>query len=152
MFHFTNILKSEIWFTKYCLRFGNKTIVYAVCFAVFLIKCLLQAETQKTIGLKKCHDKFYSNGANRSCPVGRISVNFKNHGRTSPYSEVCPYDAAYDEDLNCYTDPTKLDVVNRLCQGEQSCHVTYAEISPGDPCNGTYKYFEARYQCNTHGM
>ena len=50
------------------------------------------------------------------------------------------------ESYVCESDKS-LDRVNDLCDDQESCKVQASNRIFGDPCPGTYKYLEVKYQC-----
>ena len=101
--------------------------------------------------MEMCEEKFKNEGAHIQCPVNfGIDIRFANYGRTRPYSEVCHANNDI-ENIACFTDASKLNYIYSSCQAKRSCHITRAELNPGDPCWGVEKYFEIKYYCLSSG-
>jgi hypothetical protein len=80
------------------------------------------------------------------CPSNqRLHIISALYGRTSDI--VCiPDNSWYMRDLSC-TSPTAEDNIKGLCNNKQSCAFIANTVSNEDPCPGTYKYLDVKYQC-----
>ncbi|XP_048577264.1 beta-galactosidase 9-like [Nematostella vectensis] len=77
------------------------------------------------------------------CPASKtIDVSYANYGRTAPGSEACP--SASIQTTNCVSSSA---TITAACQGQNSCTLQAKNSVYGDPCVGTYKYIEIRYNC-----
>ena len=85
---------------------------------------------------------------NVACPPKeRIKVEFANYGRTAPDREVCPYGNSHNDDTNCVRDMTiYTNIARSTCDGKRLCTVNKL-TNLSDPCYGTHKYLEVRYDC-----
>jgi hypothetical protein len=85
-------------------------------------------------------------GFSIGCPSNqRLHIISALYGRNS--EKVCLHNSM--SDLNCKSS-TAEDNVKSLCNDKQSCEFTVNTntVSDGkDPCQGTYKYLDVKYQC-----
>ena len=94
-----------------------------------------------------CEEQFEANPVILNCPVGSfVNLTYVNYGRTQHYSEVCHCDCGSSR-TNCPPTAAVTEVAQRICQGQQTCQLTFTGLSPGDTCPDTYKYFDVRYNC-----
>ena len=94
-----------------------------------------------------CEEQFKANPVILNCPVGSfVNLTYVNYGRTQPYSEVCHCDCGSSR-TDCPPTAAVTEVAERICQGQQTCQLTFTGLSPGDTCPNTYKYFDVRYNC-----
>ncbi|KAK3108990.1 hypothetical protein FSP39_020343 [Pinctada imbricata] len=78
-----------------------------------------------------------------SCPDGeKIAIIYANYGRKD--SEPCPH--SQRSDTNCVS-ANSLRILREDCQGKRSCQLEATNAKFGDPCVGTFKYLELRYEC-----
>ena len=75
-----------------------------------------------------------------------LNITYANYGRAS--SEVCPHRKM--SNTNCY-EPNSRAIVMDMCELGGQCTFTPANGVFGDPCRGTYKYLEIRYECGNNG-
>ena len=74
-----------------------------------------------------------------------ISVISANYGRIN--SGTCTNGHSRDiANHNCRSS-NALQIVNRYCNGQKSCSISATNSVFGDPCPGTYKYLEVKYEC-----
>ena len=78
--------------------------------------------------------------------VDVISVTCANYGRTNEWT--CPH--THVSDTFCYTS-NALNIVRHHCHGETSCDILASNNIFGDPCYGTYKYLDVKYDCVQKG-
>ena len=77
-----------------------------------------------------------------------LNIVHANYGRTS--GDRCHH--KYMSNKYCYA-ANSTTIVRNLCEGKVSCRVSaYNSVFGGDPCPGTYKYLEIRFQCKTSGL
>ena len=72
-----------------------------------------------------------------TCPPSNIlNLTYINYGRTQPYSEVCLY---HDGDplKDCGPTASVTEIVEALCQGQQTCRLRYTELDLRDTCYNT---------------
>ena len=101
-----------------------------------------------TIDLRRCGDSH--NSLSPSCPQGgRITIIDSNYGRTVKDPEVCPYaEGKHKNEIKCDKFKDKYTrIAEAKCNGEATCSLI--KKSFGDPCRGTYKYFEVRFNCTS---
>ncbi|KAH3787336.1 hypothetical protein DPMN_165458 [Dreissena polymorpha] len=78
-----------------------------------------------------------------SCPEDLVlEIDTAIYGRTR--KDICPHRA--NKRTNCKS-KTSTEIVKKLCQGKQLCHLSAKKIILGDPCGDTYKYLEVTYEC-----
>ena len=79
-----------------------------------------------------------------SCQNGKtIKVLDANYGRLNRHTCI-------DNNMNdvyC-TSSNSLGIVQQKCDHKTSCRVSASNSVFGDPCVGTYKYLEVKYQCS----
>ena len=77
------------------------------------------------------------------CQVG-FSIHIKDatFGRLS--KTICPHE--YGFTTNCAAS-NSLTKVKELCEGKETCSVKAKTKVFGDPCFGTAKYLQVKYQC-----
>ncbi|XP_061186467.1 L-rhamnose-binding lectin CSL1-like isoform X2 [Saccostrea echinata] len=77
-----------------------------------------------------------------------IYMTEANFGRTSREKCRHPYSIErLHNNTNCRA-PTSLQVMQKLCNGRQSCTITVEnEMFGADPCYGIYKYLEFDFKC-----
>ncbi len=84
-----------------------------------------------------------------SCSEGqKIQVTHANYGRLIPSSVYCPYYTSHDDRTDCISSNSQ-SVVQRQCDGEQTCTISASNSVFGDPCFNTYKYLEVEFNCVT---
>ncbi|XP_033105774.1 uncharacterized protein LOC117108037 [Anneissia japonica] len=76
------------------------------------------------------------------CVRGTINIVEAMYGRLN--DDNCP--SGPMNDFTC-TSETSTEVVMTPCQGRQQCTITATNGVFGDPCQGTFKYLEVKYQC-----
>ncbi|XP_065667031.1 rhamnose-binding lectin-like isoform X2 [Hydra vulgaris] len=72
-----------------------------------------------------------------------IEVVYANYGRT--LAGICP--GSNEINTKCNYQNTSLDIVQSSCSAKSSCVVKATNAVFGDPCVGTFKYLEVRYNC-----
>lgn len=84
-----------------------------------------------------------------SCSSGLgIRMTEANFGRTSKEKCRHPYNLERLHNATDCKSPHSLGVMQRLCDGRQSCTVTVEnEMFGADPCHGIYKYLEFDFKC-----
>ena len=75
-----------------------------------------------------------------------INVESANYGRTQ--KGICP--SAINIDTDCYSS-NALNIVKNHCHGQTSCDISASNDIFGDPCYGTYKYLDVKYDCVQKG-
>lgn len=71
-----------------------------------------------------------------------------NFGRTSKEKCRHPYNLERLHNATDCKSPHSLGVMQKLCDGRQSCTVTVEnEMFGADPCHGIYKYLEFDFKC-----
>ncbi|KAL9985730.1 hypothetical protein ACROYT_G008168 [Oculina patagonica] len=78
-----------------------------------------------------------------SCPGGKkINVLAASYGRHD--RRTCPHPSI--RTTNCHAG-NSLAIVKAKCNNKTSCMLFASNSVFGDPCGGTYKYLEVKYQC-----
>ena len=77
-----------------------------------------------------------------------INVESANYGRTQ--KGICPHTVHDVSDTDCYSS-NALNIVKNQCQGQTSCDISASNDIFGDPCYGTYKYLDVKYDCVQKG-
>ena len=75
-----------------------------------------------------------------------INVESANYGRTQ--KGICPH--THMSDTDCYSS-NALNIVKNHCHGQTSCDIFASNGIFGDPCYGTYKYLDVKYDCVQKG-
>ena len=84
------------------------------------------------------------NKATISCNNGKkINVLEASYGRHDGHT--CPHPSI--QTTNCHAG-NSLSVVQSTCNNQDSCLLDSSNSVFGDPCVGTYKYLEVKYQCS----
>ena len=66
---------------------------------------------------------------------------------------VCPDNnsnsqSTEQDDTTCTNDESaSYNILQNLCEGENSCEVAATNTNFGDTCPGTYKYLEVDFEC-----
>uniref|UniRef100_H2ZPP7 SUEL-type lectin domain-containing protein n=1 Tax=Ciona savignyi TaxID=51511 RepID=H2ZPP7_CIOSA len=77
------------------------------------------------------------------CPVGyAINIQKASYGRTD--TSTCPHTSI--QTSNCAAGGSHA-IINDVCHGQQSCSLSANNSVFGDPCYGTYKYVNVKYEC-----
>lgn len=72
----------------------------------------------------------------------RIKILYANYGRTQ--RRVCPHISI--NTTRCFSIRSTA-IIRRACNGRSSCRLYAKNRIYGDPCWGTYKYIDVKYQC-----
>ncbi|XP_076093540.1 L-rhamnose-binding lectin ELEL-1-like [Mytilus galloprovincialis] len=73
----------------------------------------------------------------------KIKVSSAVYGRTTD-RRICPHHSIRTTDCRSSTSDNK---VKAMCNGKRICRVKADHRQFGDPCSGTYKYLEVKYEC-----
>ncbi len=84
-----------------------------------------------------------------TCPQEqKIHITNANYGRLIPSSVFCPYRTTHDDRTDCVSS-NSMSVVQKKCDGQQTCSISASNSVFGDPCINTYKYLTVDYDCVT---
>ena len=88
--------------------------------------------------------------ATLECPqYTLINIAKANYGRKD--NKTCKYSHKNAMiDTKCSA-PNSDNVVDVICEGKEKCEVQASSFGGTDPCHGTYKYVEIKYQCKLRG-
>nr|XP_058943208.1 uncharacterized protein LOC131771431 isoform X2 [Pocillopora verrucosa]XP_058943209.1 uncharacterized protein LOC131771431 isoform X2 [Pocillopora verrucosa] len=94
---------------------------------------------EKTVLVRICEGR----SQQISCPAPKeIDIMSANYGRLTG-RHLCPGPV---KTTNCGA-AGSIDIVRNKCQGKQSCFLQATNGQFGDPCVGTRKYLEVKYEC-----
>ena len=62
-------------------------------------------------------------------------------------NESCPHESIQTTD--CPTPEGSLEKAKETCNGRGFCYLGASSDQWGDPCSGTYKYFEVDHRCQS---
>ena len=75
-----------------------------------------------------------------------IKIIYANYGRFVPSSVFCPYHTTHNDRTDCIASNSQT-IVQKQCDGGQTCRVFASNSVFGDPCPNTYKYLEIEFEC-----
>ena len=100
-----------------------------------------------------CEEEFKNKGqaVTITCPLPTfLNLTYMNYGRTKPVWEVC-FSRVGLPTKTCVPEASLTEQGKALCQGRQTCELSYSGLGLWDTCHDTYKYFDVRYACIDQG-
>ena len=83
-----------------------------------------------------------------TCPKDmRIQITSASYGRRVPHAVLCPNVSSFKIDRTDCVHSYSKSIVQKLCEGRQTCVFLAHDCVFGDPCAGTHKYLEVENEC-----
>ncbi|XP_051280876.1 L-rhamnose-binding lectin SML-like isoform X2 [Dicentrarchus labrax] len=117
-----------------------------LCFSITLLlaaTCLLASAGVPTETVTTCE----GNHVHRlSCDIGVISVETALYGRADSVTCSEGQPSYKTSTTDCSLTDT-LALLKRRCDGKRLCELSPNGFGASDPCRGTYKYLQTKYNC-----